>query len=499
MPMPEVETVPGTARVIVGSDSHRKLASSTPIRDCYPSTGSTLRSVPALPHRDARSLWVPSFLKQIAPRMLGGLIVDALTISATFLGIQILTDETLPVSAYVLYLTVLFPAFMAEGVYGKRANWLSCNQTILKTAAGTTVLLLTIEQLSGVEELLPIAAWSVANVTVFTSWRWLWHRLGADSAASPRLNTLVVGDERLSERVIDAVNSSPISTYLVKAFLPDSTFLTDEGAAILSRLARQEHIDGIIVATHDLRLAESIIRASVRNSLDIHFVPDLPRARALALDDLNGLPLATIRKYSAPEWELAVKRMVDVVAGLSFALLTLPLLTALAVAIKLDSQGSVLYRASRIGRKGRPFTCYKLRTMRTGADATKNQLRQMNQREGAFFKIAADPRLTGVGRWLRRYSLDELPQLWNVIVGDMSLVGPRPHPIDDVERYRLGDFQRLDFTPGITGLWQVTARRDPSFERCVALDVYYIRNWTLKLDLQILWKTVAAVFQGSGA
>jgi len=431
--------------------------------------------------------------------MLGGFIVDALTISTTFLGIQILTDEILPVSAYVLYLGVLFPAFMAEGIYGKRANWLTCNQLIVKTAAGTTVLLLTIEQLSGVEELLPIAAWSVANVTVFTSWRWLWHRLGADSAANPRLNTLVVGDERLSERVINAVNSSPISAYSVKAFLPDSTFLRNEGAAILGRLARQEHIDNVIVATRDLRLAESVIRASVRNSLDIHFVPDLPRESALALDDLNGLPLATIRRYSAPEWELAVKRMLDVVGGVSLALLTAPLIGLLVVAIKLDSRGPVLYRGRRIGRKGRPFTCYKLRTMRTGADAVKNQLRRMNQRKGAFFKIAADPRLTRVGRWLRRYSLDELPQLWNVIVGDMSLVGPRPHPMDDVEHYRLEDFQRLDFTPGITGLWQVTARQDPSFARCVALDVYYIRNWTLKLDLQILWKTVAVVFQGSGA
>lgn len=498
--MPETGTFSRTARLIVGSDSHQSRAQSTTLVSADKTrTTFNPRSTEVITARVVRSLWVPAFLRQLAPQMLGGVIVDALTISTTFFGIQILTDEVLPVSAYVLYLSVLFPALMAEGVYGKRADLSKCNPLIIKAAAGTTALLLTIEQLSGVEELLPIAAWSVANLTVFTSWRWLWHRIAADCAASPQLNTLVIGDQGLCEGVINAVNSSEALGYSIKEFLPESIFRTAEGAVALSRLARQEHIDNVIVATHDLRLAESVIRASVRNSLDVHFVPDLPKARALAVGDLNGLPLATIRKYSAPEWELAVKRMVDVVAGLSFGLVALPLLGAMAAVIKVDSRGPVFYRGRRIGRKGRPFTCYKLRTMRIGSDATKNQLRQINQREGAFFKIVADPRLTRVGPWLRRFSLDELPQLWNVIVGDMSLVGPRPHPIDDVERYRLEDFQRLDFTPGITGLWQVTARQDPSFERCVALDVYYIRNWTLKLDLQILWKTVAVVFQGSGA
>jgi lipopolysaccharide/colanic/teichoic acid biosynthesis glycosyltransferase len=132
------------------------------------------------------------------------------------------------------------------------------------------------------------------------------------------------------------------------------------------------------------------------------------------------------------------------------------------------------------------------------ADALKNELRGRNEREGAFFKIGNDPRITRLGRLLRRYSLDELPQLWNVLLGDMSLVGPRPHPVDDVSQYELHHLQRLDFVPGITGLWQVTARRDPSFERNVALDVEYIKNWNLWLDVRILCKTVSAVFEGSG-
>jgi len=176
-----------------------------------------------------------------------------------------------------------------------------------------------------------------------------------------------------------------------------------------------------------------------------------------------------------------------------------PLLAAIAGIIRLDSSGSVLYRAARVGRKGQQFICYKFRTMVRDADSLKNELRSRNERAGAFFKISKDPRITRVGSFLRRYSLDELPQLWNVLLGDMSLVGPRPHPVDDVNRYGVQHLRRLDFIPGMTGLWQVTARQDPSFERNVALDLEYITRWSLWLDFQILCKTISAVFQGSGA
>jgi lipopolysaccharide/colanic/teichoic acid biosynthesis glycosyltransferase len=172
---------------------------------------------------------------------------------------------------------------------------------------------------------------------------------------------------------------------------------------------------------------------------------------------------------------------------------------AIAVAIKLDSDGPALYCAPRMGRKGTQFTCYKFRTMTMNAEHIKEELRANNQREGPFFKIADDPRLTRLGLFLRRYSLDELPQLWNVFIGEMSLVGPRPHPLDDFRRYRLEDFRRLDVTPGVTGLWQVTARRDPSFQRNMALDLQYIEQWNLLMDFKILWKTLSVVIHGTGA
>jgi lipopolysaccharide/colanic/teichoic acid biosynthesis glycosyltransferase len=196
--------------------------------------------------------------------------------------------------------------------------------------------------------------------------------------------------------------------------------------------------------------------------------------------------------------QLAIKRAIDVFLGIFLIVALLAVIAAVAVAIKVDSRGPVLYASPRVGRKGVVFTCYKFRTMWPDADCLKPKLRLRNQRSGAFFKLHDDPRVTRLGRWLRRYSLDELPQLWNVLRGDMSLVGPRPHPLDDVARYEPMDFRRLDCTPGLTGLWQVTARQDPSFRRCVALDLDYISRWNLLLDFQILARTLPAVVRGSG-
>jgi lipopolysaccharide/colanic/teichoic acid biosynthesis glycosyltransferase len=217
-----------------------------------------------------------------------------------------------------------------------------------------------------------------------------------------------------------------------------------------------------------------------------------------APDVLVGSTLRAVNASHPRVWSLAIKRCLDIVLGSVAILVILPLLCAVAIAIRLDSPGPVLYRSARVGRKGVVFTCYKFRSMHPDADAAKEELRSRNERDGAFFKIADDPRITRLGRSLRRYSLDELPQLWNVLCGDMSLVGPRPHPIDDVDRYGAEDFQRLGFPPGITGLWQITAREDPSFQRCVALDLEYISRWSLLLDFRILARTLPVVLHGSG-
>jgi exopolysaccharide biosynthesis polyprenyl glycosylphosphotransferase len=313
---------------------------------------------------------------------------------------------------------------------------------------------------------------------------------------------LIVGSGIKAKHVSDAIERDPSSLRLVKGYMAENHLRNVYGGAMLSRIAREEFVDEIIVASADVKVVETAIKEACLNKLDVKLAPEICIQSAgaeFAFENVGGIPLLKIRDHRPPEFCLALKRSLDFGVALCGAMALSPLFLLIAALIKLDSQGPVLYRAARTGRKGRRFVCYKFRTMVPEAEAIKDVLRARNEREGAFFKITNDPRITRIGRLLRRYSLDELPQLWNVVLGEMSLVGPRPHPPDDVSHYKIEHLRRLDFVPGITGLWQVTARRDPSFERSVALDVEYIKNWNLWLDLRILCKTVSAVLQGSGA
>jgi lipopolysaccharide/colanic/teichoic acid biosynthesis glycosyltransferase len=195
---------------------------------------------------------------------------------------------------------------------------------------------------------------------------------------------------------------------------------------------------------------------------------------------------------------LALKRALD----LGFSLLVLtglaPWLLLIAVAIKFDSPGPVFYASERIGKSGRVFRCFKFRTMVRDADARRAAMVHLNERDKVLFKLTNDPRITRVGRTLRKYSLDELPQFFNVLSGAMSVVGPRPPVASEVFEYNPNQLQRLYVTPGITGLWQVQGRHDPSFDSYVSLDLAYIENWSLALDLKIMARTLGVVLSGSG-
>jgi exopolysaccharide biosynthesis polyprenyl glycosylphosphotransferase len=248
------------------------------------------------------------------------------------------------------------------------------------------------------------------------------------------------------------------------------------------------------------QVRRAVIQARL-NNLDVKIVPDLygSLVQGATLEHLGHVPVMSLGAQPIPVFGMILKRAMDVIGSAIGLALFSPVALAIAVAIKLDTAGPVHYHAWRVGKKGRKFVCYKFRTMLQNADALKDALGHLNEREGATFKITNDPRITRVGRFLRKYSLDELPQLWSVLKGDMSLVGPRPHPLDDYDKYDLEHLRRLDVTPGLTGLWQVTARRDPSFEKNVVLDVEYIENWSLRMDLTILFRTLAVVVAGSGA
>jgi exopolysaccharide biosynthesis polyprenyl glycosylphosphotransferase len=212
-----------------------------------------------------------------------------------------------------------------------------------------------------------------------------------------------------------------------------------------------------------------------------------------------GLPLLHVDHPEFSGARQLIKSVFDRTAAAVALLLLLPLLLALAVAVRLQDGGPALFRQTRVGKDEKWFTLYKFRTMVVDAEERRAELAALNDGAGLLFKVRHDPRVTQVGRWLRRHSLDELPQLLNVLLGDMSLVGPRPALPDEASSYGHHVRRRLAVKPGITGLWQVSGRSDLPWEEAVRLDVRYVENWSFVLDLQILWKTWAAVRHGSGA
>ncbi|HET8671771.1 MAG TPA: sugar transferase [Candidatus Saccharimonadales bacterium] len=218
------------------------------------------------------------------------------------------------------------------------------------------------------------------------------------------------------------------------------------------------------------------------------------------IGEINGIPLVSVRTVPRDGWEILFKRLTDIVGSAVLLVSLAPLFAVVALLIKLDSPGPVFFRQERVGLNKRRFQLLKFRTMRKGAEQQQQTLEGLNEADGPVFKIKKDPRITSYGRFLRRFSIDELPQLFNVLKGDMSLVGPRPLPVRDVDRINVRwHKRRFSVKPGITCLWQVNGRSDVSFERWVQMDLQYIDQWSLGLDFKILIKTVPVVLAGNGA
>ena len=266
--------------------------------------------------------------------------------------------------------------------------------------------------------------------------------------------------------------------------------------------ARKEFVDEILFTTPiDRNFVRDVLEQARRHGVDLRVVPDLYGGVAWnnPIEYIGQFPTIPLHRGHVPEMGLLLKRLLDIAFSSLALIVLLPSLLAIAIAIKLDSPGPVLYTSERIGKKGRVFRCIKFRTMVRDAEERRSDVLHLNERKGVLFKIANDPRVTKVGRILRKYSLDELPQFLNVLHGDMSVVGPRPPIASEVREYKLSHLRRLDVIPGITGLWQVQARQDPSFDSYVSLDVSYIENWSLWLDIKIILRTVGVVFAGTGA
>ena len=265
--------------------------------------------------------------------------------------------------------------------------------------------------------------------------------------------------------------------------------------------ARKQFVDEIFFTTPCERSVVQDALAKARtHGVDLRIVPDMYDGLTWnsSIEYVGQFPTIPLHHSEVPESALLFKRVVDVIFSILVLICCLPLMLAIAIAVKLDSRGPVFYFSERIGKKGRVFRCIKFRTMVVDAEELRAGMMHMNERKSVLFKISNDPRITRVGRLLRKYSLDEFPQFLNVLRGEMSVVGPRPPIGSEVSEYKLSHLRRLDVTPGITGLWQVQARQDPSFDSYVSLDVTYIENWSVWLDVQILLRTIAVVLAGTG-
>lgn len=219
----------------------------------------------------------------------------------------------------------------------------------------------------------------------------------------------------------------------------------------------------------------------------------------MEVEELEGVPLLTFSPTKITALSLAFRRLFDVVFGLLLLLITSPIWILTAMAIKLTSRGPVLFKQVRCGLNGRRFVLYKFRSMVHDAELQKDTLKALNEMDGPAFKIKKDPRITFVGKIIRKASIDELPQLLNVLKGDMSLVGPRPSIPEEVEKYKHWQRRRLSMKPGMTCLWQIQGRNKIDFDDWMKLDLQYIDNWSLKLDLMIFLKTIPVVIFGRGA
>jgi exopolysaccharide biosynthesis polyprenyl glycosylphosphotransferase len=284
--------------------------------------------------------------------------------------------------------------------------------------------------------------------------------------------------------------------YRIFGFVPDLKNLLEDGEFV-------EPIDEIVFAVTRKKLDEMkqiflmCEELGIRARVAMNFFSN--RVARIELEELEGIPFLTFTTTPSDETQLALKRLLDVTVSALLLVLAMPVIVLAALAIKLSSPGSVVFKQERIGLNGRIFTLYKFRTMIERAHELRDEMSHLNEMTGPVFKMVDDPRVTTVGRILRRFSLDELPQLWNVLKGDMSLVGPRPPIPEEVKSYRRWHRRRLSMKPGLTCLWQVSGRNKIDFDHWMQLDLQYIDNWSPSLDLKILLRTIPAVLSGRGA
>jgi exopolysaccharide biosynthesis polyprenyl glycosylphosphotransferase len=323
------------------------------------------------------------------------------------------------------------------------------------------------------------------------------------------INILIVGAGKVSELIVEEIKQRAYLGFNIVGFLDDTQNGCIYGKPVLGKLSdfvevtKKYFVDNVIITMlPERKVIAELIEQIGKMQLGVMVVPEYFEG-ALPVVDVNRIGVIPVLTYNTRKphpSEAVSKRVFDFFVSLVLIVLLLPLLLIIAILIKFNSVGPVFFCSRRVGMKGINFNFYKFRSMVENADELKDKLLEQNEvRDKVMFKIKDDPRMTKLGKFLRRYSLDELPQLFNVLIGNMSLVGPRPPLLDEVEKYGHNHIDRLSIKPGITGLSQIKGRSDLSFSRWVRWDLWYINNWSFGLDLKILLETIPVVLKGKGA
>lgn len=324
---------------------------------------------------------------------------------------------------------------------------------------------------------------------------------------------LVVGSGEVGRGVIRTLLARPDLGFRLIGYLDDGAGEYAIGSGRIPHLGSYRELNSVLDEVKGLhtvfvalpaemhRQIMALLRIARSHDVRAQVVPDLLQMSLSRVEFVNmsGIPVLGVREVRINRIGRLAKRALDLAIVILLGIPALIVAALIAIAIRLDSPGPVIYAALRVGRQGKPFNMFKFRSMVMDADAQKDALKAWNEADGPLFKIKDDPRLTRVGRWLRRSSLDELPQLYNVLLGQMSLVGPRPPLPEEVAEYKPWQRQRLSVIGGMTGLWQVSGRSDLTFDELCLLDIYYIENWSVTMDIRILLQTIPIALFGRGA
>ncbi len=322
-------------------------------------------------------------------------------------------------------------------------------------------------------------------------------------------NAIIIGAGKVGVALADEIRNRPELGINIVGYLDDFKEGNPNGNGLkivgkisdFVNIARTEFINKVFITSHhDSKVFLKLLQQAKDLRIAVRVVPQGFQLMSGDFVKYN-IGIIPILEYSDAEnfKKQFGKRLFDFIFSMLLTLLAMPFLIAIAIYVKMDSRGPIFYSSCRYGRGGNKFNMYKFRSMVVDAEKIQKEYNENNEVDGPIFKIKKDPRITKAGKFLRKYSLDELPQLINVIKGDMSLVGPRPLPIDQIEKEDLSQLKRLEVRPGITGLWQIRGRSDISFRRLLRWDMWYINNWSFWLDLNILLQTIPVVLKGTGA